>query len=117
MRERRRRKRWRKHGEPCRERVATKMSFDLSAVFPFELAHLDSGSGWKTDVVATASGAEQRNAVWADALRKFNATTGIKTLVDVQTLQKHFNGRRASARAFPILDRTSYLVSVAEGFG
>jgi len=93
------------------------MSFDLTAIFPFELAHLGSGSGWRTDVVVTASGAEQRNGVWLDALRKFNATTGIKTLADVQTIQKHFNGRRGQLRAFPILDRSSFIITVQENFG
>jgi uncharacterized protein (TIGR02217 family) len=86
------------------------------AVFPLECQRLTAGPGWNTRIVRTRSGAEQRNAEWSDALRTFDAATGVRTLSDLRTLEQHFNAMRGQLHGFPLLDRTKYSVT-AEGFG
>ena len=54
------------------------------------------------------SGSEQRNANWSDARRRYDAGTLTLTLVQLQTIEKHFNGRKARARAFALRDRTLF---------
>lgn len=93
------------------------MAFDLSAVFPLELAAITPKTTWSTTVVQMGGGSEQRNTNWTDARRQFDATTAPNmTLANFRLIEKHFNGRRARARAFPVLDRSCFSATT-EVFG
>lgn len=92
------------------------MSFLDAAIFPYEAKSLSSKSGWNTSVVRVGGGAEQRNANYSDALRRYDVAMGIKTLSNWQTLEKFMNAVRGQLHGFRYLDRANYLASV-EAFG
>jgi uncharacterized protein (TIGR02217 family) len=93
------------------------MSFLDSAIFPLEAGRLRASSGWNTTIVRTGGGSEQRNGNYTDALRRYDAALGIKTLANYQTLEKFLNAVRGRLHGFRFLDRSNYLVSTAEAFG
>lgn len=93
------------------------MAFDLAAIFPVELAALSAKTSWSTTVVQVAGGSEQRNSNFGDARRMFDASTAATlTLLAFRSIEQHFNGRKGRARAFPLLDRSSY-IATTEVFG
>jgi uncharacterized protein (TIGR02217 family) len=59
---------------------------------------------FRTAIVATASGAEQRNAEWADARLSFDAGPGVRSEADLQTLIAFFRARRGAAIGFRLRD-------------
>ncbi len=59
---------------------------------------------FQTAIVATAGGAEQRNAEWADARLSFDAGPGIRSEADIQTLIAFFRARRGAAVGFRLQD-------------
>jgi uncharacterized protein (TIGR02217 family) len=59
---------------------------------------------FRTAIVATASGAEQRNAEWADARLSFDAGPGIRSEADLQALIAFFRARRGAAIGFRLRD-------------
>lgn len=92
------------------------MAFHDSAIFPLEVQRLKASPGWQTTIVKLGGGAEQRNALFADSLRTYDAALGVKTLVNYQTLEKHFNARRGRLHGFLVLDRSNY-IATTESFG
>lgn len=92
------------------------MSFLDSAIFPLEAARLKATPVWKTSVVKLGGGSEQRNALYSDALRSYDASLGIKTLANYQTLEKFFNAVRGQLHGFRLLDRANY-IATTESFG
>ena len=54
----------------------------------------------RTDVVVLGSGAEERNARWADSRRTYNAGYGIKSLDDLHAVIAFFEERRGRLHGF-----------------
>lgn len=69
--------------------------------FPISVSSESRGGPQRrTDIVMLRSGAEQRNAVWADSLRKYSAGAGVKTLAQVQEVVAFFEERRGRLYGF-----------------
>lgn len=97
------------------------MAFD-NQVFPIELSALGVRSTWEDTIVKLGGGSEQRAVLWTDALRYYDASTPTLTIVNLNLILKHFNGRRGRGRAFPVRDRSSFqaateAVGTAGGIG
>jgi uncharacterized protein (TIGR02217 family) len=54
----------------------------------------------RTDIVVLGSGAEERNARWADSRRSFNAGYGIKSIDDLHAVIAFFEERRGRLHGF-----------------
>ncbi len=54
----------------------------------------------RTDVVVLGSGAEERNARWADSRRTYNAGYGVKSLDDLHAALAFFEERRGRLHGF-----------------
>jgi uncharacterized protein (TIGR02217 family) len=54
----------------------------------------------RTDVVVLGSGAEERNARWADSRRNYNAGYGVKSLDDLHAALAFFEERRGRLHGF-----------------
>ena len=73
--------------------------------FPLELGFgAAGGPAFSTQVVVTGSGAEQRNAEWADARLEYDAGLGIRSEDDLKRLITFFRARRGQAHGFRFLD-------------
>ncbi len=73
--------------------------------FPLQLGFgATGGPSFSTQVVMTASGAEQRNSEWADALLSFDAGVGVRSEADLELLLSFFRARRGQAHGFRFLD-------------
>jgi uncharacterized protein (TIGR02217 family) len=73
--------------------------------FPLELGFgAAGGPAFSTQVVVTASGAEQRNAEWSDARLEYDAGLGIRSEDDLKRLVGFFRARRGQAHGFRFLD-------------
>lgn len=59
---------------------------------------------FSTAIVTTQSGAEQRNADWADARLSFDAGPGVRDEADLHALIAFFRGRRGAAIGFRLED-------------
>ena len=68
----------------------------------------------RTDVVALGSGAEERNARWADSRRSWNAGWGLKSLDDLHAVIAFFEERRGRLHGFRWRDRLDH-ASAAPG--
>ena len=73
--------------------------------FPLDLGFgAAGGPAFSTHVVVTGSGAEQRNAEWADARLEYDAGLGIRSEDDLRRLLAFFRARRGQAHGFRFLD-------------
>ena len=59
---------------------------------------------FSTAIVTTASGAEQRNAEWADARLRFDAGPGVRSEAELHALIAFFRARRGAAVGFRFED-------------
>lgn len=74
-------------------------------LFPLDIAlNSDGGPTRKTEIVALASGREERNAVWAGSRRQWNAGYGVKSLADIEAIVAFFEARRGRLHAFRFRD-------------
>jgi uncharacterized protein (TIGR02217 family) len=79
-------------------------SFD-DVLFPLAIGREASVEpGFSTAIVETASGAEQRNADWADARMRFDAGPGVRREAELGELIAFFRARRGAAKAFRFRD-------------
>ena len=62
----------------------------------------------RTDVVVLGSGAEERNARWADSRRAYNAGYGVKSLNDLHAVIAFFEERRGRLHGFRWRDRLDH---------
>jgi uncharacterized protein (TIGR02217 family) len=69
----------------------------------------------RTDVVVLGSGAEERNARWADSRRSYNAGYGVKSLDDLHAVIAFFEERRGRLHAFRWRDPTDFKSCPPEG--
>jgi len=69
--------------------------------FPLDIAlGAHGGPARLTDIVTLASGAEERNARWANSRRRYNAGYGVKSLADMQAVLAFFEERRGRFHSF-----------------
>jgi uncharacterized protein (TIGR02217 family) len=69
--------------------------------FPTDISRgAHGGPERRTDIVVLGSGAEERNARWADSRRAYNAGYGIKSLDDLHTVIAFFEERRGRLHGF-----------------
>ncbi len=69
--------------------------------FPLDIALGSTGGPErKTEIVALASGHEERNTPWADSRRRYNAGYGVKSLDDLHRVIAFFEGRRGRLHGF-----------------
>ena len=61
-------------------------------------------AAFSTAIVTTASGAEQRNADWADARLRYDAGPGLRSEEDLHILLAFFRARRGAAIGFRLED-------------
>lgn len=94
------------------------MSFIESPRFPTTLSyHSSGGPMWKTQVVQTTSGREQRIQTWQDALRRWDAMAGVKTDAQIDELQAWFLIAAGMANGFRFKDWKDYSASSNNGVG
>jgi uncharacterized protein (TIGR02217 family) len=89
------------------------MAFD-NVRFPTSISRGSTGGPERrTDVVATASGREERNARWANSKRRYNAGFGVKSLDDIHAVVAFFEERRGRLYAFRWKDFADFKSCVA----
>jgi uncharacterized protein (TIGR02217 family) len=75
-------------------------------LFPLDIALKSAGGPQRrTDVVALGSGAEQRNARWANSRRRYDAGYGVKTYDALSQVVAFFEERRGRLYGFRWRDR------------
>lgn len=62
----------------------------------------------RTEIVALASGAEERNSRWAHSRRRYNAGFGIASLADIEAVIAFFEERRGRLHGFRWKDHTDF---------
>jgi len=77
--------------------------------FPADISY-GSGGGpeYATEVIALASGHEQRNAAWSQARARYNVAHGVKTQAQLDALIAFFRARRGRANGFRFKDWSDY---------
>ena len=66
------------------------------------------GPGRRTDIVTLRSGGEERNSIWANSLRKYDAGYGIKTAADLAAVLAFWEERRGRLYGFRWLDQMDH---------
>ena len=69
----------------------------------------------KTDVVTLRSGGEQRNAVWADGRRRYQAGYGIKSFAQLEAVLAFFEAQRGRLYGFRWKDRFDWRSCASPG--
>jgi uncharacterized protein (TIGR02217 family) len=69
----------------------------------------------RTDVIVLGSGAEERNARWADSRRSYNAGYGVKSLDDLHAVIAFFEERRGRLHGFRWRDPIDWKSCAPEG--
>ena len=84
--------------------------------FPTDVAlGARGGPERRTDVVTLRSGAEQRNAIWADGRRKYQAGYGIKGFAQLEAVLAFFEAQRGRLYGFRWKDRFDYRSCASPG--
>lgn len=79
-------------------------AFD-DVLYPFALGRTTAvAPEFSTSIAVTASGHEQRNALWSDARVHFDVGPGIRSEAELSELLAFFRARRGPARGFRIMD-------------
>jgi uncharacterized protein (TIGR02217 family) len=77
--------------------------------FPTGISRRASGGPERrTDVVALASGHEERNSRWAHSRRRYNAGYGIRTLDEIHAVISFFEERRGRLHGFRWKDHVDF---------
>lgn len=77
--------------------------------FPIDISKGSSGGPQRvTDVVTLRSGFEQRNTIWSDSRRSYDAGLGLRTLRDLYETIEFFEGRRGRLHGFRWRDWADY---------
>lgn len=77
--------------------------------FPDDISEGSTGGPERrTDVITLRSGFEQRNAVWANSRRRYDASLGIRDINDLYTVIEFFEARRGQLHGFRWKDWTDY---------
>jgi uncharacterized protein (TIGR02217 family) len=77
--------------------------------FPTDIAlGARGGPERRTDVVTLRSGGEERNSIWADSRRKYQAGYGVKTFGQLEAVLAFFEAQRGRLYGFRWKDRFDY---------
>ena len=77
--------------------------------FPTDVAlGAKGGPERRTDVVTLRSGGEERNSIWADARRKYQAGYGVKSFAQLEAVLAFFEAQRGRLYGFRWKDRFNY---------
>ena len=77
--------------------------------FPTDVAlGARGGPERRTDVVTLRSGAEERNSLWADGRRKYQAGYGVKSFAQLEAVLDFFEAQRGRLYGFRWKDRFDY---------
>lgn len=83
--------------------------------FPADISYGSAGGPeFSTDVVASVSGAEQRNSNWSQARARYNVAHGVKTQDQLAALIAFFRARRGRAVGFRFKDWLDYHMEDAD---
>lgn len=94
------------------------MAFIESPRFPVSISyHSNGGPVWKTQVVQTTSGREQRIQTWTDALRHWDAMNGVRTDAQLDELHAWFLVTAGMANGFRFKDWKDYSATSTNGTG
>lgn len=94
------------------------MAFIESPRFPVAISYRSSGGpAWKTQVVQTTSGREQRIQTWQDALRRWDAMNGVRTDAELAELHAWFLITAGMANGFRFKDWKDYTATSANASG
>src|SRR5215471_15066154 len=75
--------------------------------FPTAVAfHSTGGPERRTEIVTLGSGFEERNALWAQSRRRWNAGLGVKTINDLHAVIAFFEARMGRLHGFRYRDRS-----------
>ncbi len=86
------------------------------ARFPTDVAlGARGGPERRTDVVTLRSGAEERNAIWADGRRKYQAGYGVKNFAQLEAVLNFFEAQRGRLYGFRWKDRFDYRSCASPG--
>lgn len=78
-------------------------------LFPDTISYGSSGGpGYKTEIIETDSGGEQRVAKWEQARHQYDASTGLKKPEDLAELLAFYHGRQGAANSFRWKDWSDY---------
>lgn len=84
--------------------------------FPLSIGlYARGGPERRTEIVTLASGAEERNAPWADSRRRWDAAPGVRTRDDLAELITFFEARRGRLHAFRFTDPMDHLSCLPSG--
>ena len=84
------------------------MSFD-EVQFPVDISRGATARSRRiTDIVVLRSGFEERNTIWANSRRIYNAAYGVRDLNDIYAIQEFWEGRRGRLRGFRFKDWSDY---------
>jgi uncharacterized protein (TIGR02217 family) len=84
--------------------------------FPTAIAlHSTGGPERKTEIVTLGSGFEERNAVWANSRRRYDAGYGIKSLDDIHAVIAFFEARLGRLHAFRFKDPLDFKSCAPQG--
>jgi uncharacterized protein (TIGR02217 family) len=77
--------------------------------FPTAIAfHSTGGPERKTEIVTLGSGFEERNAVWANSRRRYDAGYGVRTLDDLHAVIAFFEARLGRLHGFRFKDALDF---------
>lgn len=77
--------------------------------FPTGISYgVTGGPRRRTEIATLASGAEERNVLWADSRREYNAGYGIRSHDDLHAVLAFFEARLGQGRAFRFRDWLDY---------
>src|SRR5579859_1035843 len=77
--------------------------------FPTQISfHSSGGPERKTEIVTLGSGFEERNAVWANSRRRYNAGYGVRSLDDLHAALAFFEARLGRLYGFRFKDWSDY---------
>ena len=77
--------------------------------FPTAISfHSSGGPERKTEIVALGSGFEERNAVWANSRRRYNAGYGVRSLDELNAAIAFFEARLGRLYGFRFKDWTDF---------
>lgn len=86
--------------------------------FPTDISYGSSGGPeYATDIVASASGYEQRNIQWEQARARYNVAHGVKSKAQLDALIAFFRARKGRAIGFRFKDWTDYQATETLGVG
>ncbi|WP_131119439.1 DUF2460 domain-containing protein [Lichenihabitans psoromatis] len=78
-------------------------------LFPTDVAlGAKGGPERRTDVVTLRSGGEQRNAIWAESKRKYQAGYGVKSFAQLEAVLAFFEAQRGRLYGFRWRDRFDF---------